>query len=900
MLRVSGSFTYTEEEAPVLRNLDVSFSRGELVAVVGGVASGKSSFLNALLGELYPIGTATVDTPPPESGKIAFCAQVPWIFEGTLRENVVLDQAMDVDRYWHSIHAAGLTDDLKILPGGDEVTIGTHGIRLSGGQRARVALARAAYASRAEIAILDDPFASVDVHTGRHIFEQFVLGDLRSKWTQIIAMQPNPAMLTKFDRIMVLEGGQVVEDGSPSKILESPAFKKLQSQVAEEPAQGQTRSQVKSDSPASAIGTDEKINLRDEEQHEDVSWNTVTTWMSRAGYCKVALFFLITFASKIMEISQTLVIGSWINAKVADPNANDVFFMFLVAGCCAISSFLAFSVTAQATAASNTASSQIYLDTLGSLLRAPIDLFFDKQPVGRLINRLTGDVGTIDVQVPGILTSMFCTAAYIIVAQLWSFSVIPWPLILAALPFYCIMGYFFGLYAGTAISLVTYTKHIMSNLQDIQAMALGTSVSIRANNMVENFVARYHRQVHAAVRTRTLVTATSRAWAQSRIFLTFGTLTCLFAIGGMWTGMPLGTLAAIITLSFTQMVEFDNVSFGITTLIFVLNSVQRILSYSDVPQEAALDLPDDPVIFRQVRVDRSHLCQLSLKDGGLHSEGRPLMRRGPGNRGLRLEPGRRLSDLAPKCEMLKGLDGFDIVAVNGASRSVEAIAKELCEPPKTLDLILWSSADVNGMAVNVSNLVAGYGNAKPVLHGISVDIAPRTRCGFAGKTGCGKSTVLLCLLRVLEPRQGTIHIGGRDARRMGLAALRKIVGLVPQDPTMFQGSWRFNVDPFDEFSDARVWQALNCVQLMSHVRNLPAGIQSQVGRDGSNMSFGQRQLLSLARMVIRQPPILLLDECLASPVVPFTFFLAQGSLIQIFHQPQKRGALIFNLDMPLL
>eukprot|EP00439_Symbiodinium_sp_Y106_P025376 s4285_g3.t1 len=173
-----------------------------------------------------------------------------------------------------------------------------------------------------------------------------------------------------------------------------------------------------------------------------------------------------------MEISQTLIIGSWINAKVADPNANDGFFMWLLTLSCAFCAFLAFSVTAQATNASNTASASIYLDTLGALLRAPIDLFFDKQPVGRLINRLTGDVGTIDVQVPGILTSMFCTAAYIIVAQLWSFSVIPWPLILAAMPFYCIMGYFFTLYANTAISLVTYSKHILSNLQESGLLSL--------------------------------------------------------------------------------------------------------------------------------------------------------------------------------------------------------------------------------------------------------------------------------------------------------------------------------------------------------------------------------------------------------------------------------------------
>jgi len=209
------------------------------------------------------------------------------------------------------------------------------------------------------------------------------------------------------------------------------------------------------------------------------------------------------------------------------------------------------------------------------------------------------------------------------------------------------------------------------------------------------------------------------------------------------------------------------------------------------------------------------------------------------------------------------------------------MAQELVSPPSVLWLDLWCSEFAQGMGVQLEDLSAGYGNEKSVLHGINLEIEPRAKCGFAGKTGCGKSSTLLCILRLLEPRYGRILVGGRDTSKLGLSCLRSIVGLVPQDPTVFEGSWRFNIDPFGEFPDARIWEALQCVQLMPYLRTLPDGIDSELSRDGANLSFGQRQLLSLARMVVRQPPVLLLDEC-TSALDPNTQEAVQKTLLNDF------------------
>eukprot|EP00932_Pfiesteria_piscicida_P005886 SRR837773.1580.p2 GENE.SRR837773.1580~~SRR837773.1580.p2 ORF type:complete len:339 (+),score=132.02 SRR837773.1580:86-1018(+) len=242
-----------------------------------------------------------------------------------------------------------------------------------------------------------------------------------------------------------------------------------------------------------------------------------------------------------------------------------------------------------------------------------------------------------------------------------------------------------------------------------------------------------------------------------------------------------------------------------------------------------------------------------------------------------------LKELFPTCSELTSAECADyrIIAVNSSSKDPERMAEELANPPDSLWLDLWHNGFSAGMSVALEDLSAGYGNDKSVLEGVQIDIPAREKVGFAGKSGCGKSTTLLCILRILEPRGGRILLGGLDTKQIGLSCLRSIVGLVPQDPTVFSGTWRYNIDPFNEFPDGRIWEAIKCVQLLPFIRSLPGGINAEITQDGANISFGQRQLLSLARMVIRQPPVLLLDEC-TSALDPNTQEAAQKTLLNDF------------------
>jgi len=898
VLRMKGSFTYSQDQDPALKDLDIAIPKGELVGVIGAVASGKSTLLQAMIGELYALDDAFVEAPMPGSGRVAYCAQVPWIFEGTLRENVMLnDNALQHDRYYKSLYAAGLTQDLQILPGGDQVTIGSYGIRLSGGQRARVALARAAYMEQAEVVIIDDPFASVDLPTGQHICEELLLGPIMRNRTRIVVLQPNPQRLSMFDRVLLMEGGKVVEMGPPAEVMESKAFQRLQTDVKGSETMevdGQVEAVSRGGDGGTAMLLAKKAGetataLRDTEGQDHVTWSTIWWWVKAAGFMNIAVFVCSVAIQRCVELRESLVVAVWIDTKMSQPTVDDHIFMVrcavVVAACCFCIVVAAYACSC----VSISASRKIHHSVMSSLLRAPIDKFFDKQPIGRLINRLSFDMRQVDDAVTAVLFYMLTFLCGFFVTQSFILHVMPTKIALCAVPLYICTWLFIWLYRGLAVPLVFHSKFSLSNLQDLQAIVLGQCVSIRANGMHDYFMMRYNHYSQSVIRSQYLIFHVCRAWVQSRVFICFGALTGLFAIGGLWSGMPMGTLSMVISFSFAQMTDFENMALGFTMLLNVLNALQRLMKYMNVPQEAEADLPNDPVVRRRVKVERSELLQLEMKrsnDGkalaiGLRGE-QPILQQSADGISLELLPGKSLSDLAPSCEALGKLKvDYHIIAVNNVSKSAERMAQELVSPPSVLWLDLWCSEFAQGMGVQLEDLSAGYGNEKSVLHGINLEIEPRAKCGFAGKTGCGKSSTLLCILRLLEPRYGRILVGGRDTSKLGLSCLRSIVGLVPQDPTVFEGSWRFNIDPFGEFPDARIWEALQCVQLMPYLRTLPDGIDSELSRDGANLSFGQRQLLSLARMVVRQPPVLLLDEC-TSALDPNTQEAVQKTLLNDF------------------
>lgn len=200
------------ESAFSIRNLNLTIKKGELVAIVGAVGSGKSSFLSALVGEMRK-GQGSVHM----SGSIGFCAQVPWIMNATVRENILFGREYDEERYNRVVESAALVSDFDIFPDGDQTLIGERGITISGGQKQRLNIARATY-YEADIILLDDPLSAVDAHVGNHLFEKCIAGELQGKTRVLVTHQLH--FLPKVDRILVIKHGTIVEQGSYQELVD--------------------------------------------------------------------------------------------------------------------------------------------------------------------------------------------------------------------------------------------------------------------------------------------------------------------------------------------------------------------------------------------------------------------------------------------------------------------------------------------------------------------------------------------------------------------------------------------------------------------------------------------------------------------------------------------------------
>ncbi|KAJ1892488.1 hypothetical protein LPJ66_006310, partial [Kickxella alabastrina] len=211
-----GTFRWLSADAqPTLSDINIECKRSELVAVIGRVGSGKSSLASAILGEMVrSAGSVTL------CGSVAYVPQQPWIMNATLRDNILFGHRFEQEFYDKVIDACALGPDLEMLPGGDTTEIGEKGINLSGGQKARVSLARAVY-SRADVYILDDPLAAVDAHVGKHIFTH-VLGPQGLLKTRARILVTNAVQyLSNTDQIVMLSAGAIVDRGPFARVIAS-------------------------------------------------------------------------------------------------------------------------------------------------------------------------------------------------------------------------------------------------------------------------------------------------------------------------------------------------------------------------------------------------------------------------------------------------------------------------------------------------------------------------------------------------------------------------------------------------------------------------------------------------------------------------------------------------------
>ncbi|XP_065356721.1 multidrug resistance-associated protein 1 isoform X2 [Calliphora vicina] len=823
---VNGSFSWGDGDV-TLKNINMEVKKNTLCAIVGTVGSGKSSVIQAFLGEMEKI-SGSVNTV----GSIAYVPQQAWIQNATLRENILFGRDYDRKRYNRVIDACALRADIDMLSAGDQTEIGEKGINLSGGQKQRISLARAVY-SDADLFFLDDPLSAVDSHVGKHIFEE-VVGPkgLLAKKTRILVTH-GITFLPQTDNIYVMKLGEISEDGTYQELLNKKGDfsdfllqhiqegneevedldvikQQLEGTLQSDELKGKFEKVIKlarteslsdsvsvrsfesgrsslrrrridrQDSQTSMISATSKTKLQIEEQGK-----LIETEKSQTGGVEFAVYkhyiksvgiflsmatLILNFVFQAFQIGSNLWLTKWSNDQQV---ANDTGLrdMYLgVYGAFGFGQVLVHFIFSLSLAIGCIRCAQILHETLlTSIMHWPMDIF-DTTPLGRIVNRFSKDIDTVDTILPlnwrVVISQAFAVLATIVVISIST------PIFLAVIIPIAFLYYFAQrFYVATSRQLMRLESVSRSPIYSHFGETVTGVSTIRAYSVQHRFIDESDTKVdkNQVCKYPSLI---ANRWLAIRLEMVGNLIilfASLFAVLGGQTNPGLVGLSVSYALQVTQTLNWlVRMSSDIETNIV---AVERIKEYGETKQEAPWELENSRV---------------------------------------------------PKDWPLEGQVVFD----NFKVRYREG-----------LDL---------------------------VLRGISFKIAGGEKVGIVGRTGAGKSSLTLSLFRIIEAASGRILIDDIDIATLGLHMLRSRLTIIPQDPVLFSGSLRINLDPFEVKSDAEIWKALELSHLKVFVKSLPAGLNHEISEGGDNLSVGQRQLVCLARALLRKTKVLVLDEATAA------------------------------------
>jgi ABC-type multidrug transport system fused ATPase/permease subunit len=830
---------------PVLSDVSLSVEPGALFAVVGPVGSGKSSLCNAVLNEMV-LAEGAVSV----RGSLAYAAQSPWILNGSLRDNIVFGRPFDEKRYWRVVRACQLEHDLSLLDDGDLTAIGERGINLSGGQKQRVSVARAAYAD-CDVTVLDDPLSALDPEVGQKLFDECIVGLMKGKTRLLVTNQLQ--CLSSCDRIAVVGDGAIQEQGSYAELTSASAggrfralMKDFSADAGRKPgddgdveakknagrsrslsAPGSPRRPAGKSSDSSEAGAPKALIEKEERNVGAVEWTVYKRYIrSGGGYCLFAVIYFVFVLCTLLGVVST----AWITLWTQDPLHEDRSLFFYLAGYAVVGILLGvvtFLRSLLLAIFGVKASAALHGSLLRSVLAAPMS-FFDTTPTGRILSRFSKDIHSIDEDLSNYLDFfLFCTL--FVVSSLATITYVTPPFGIAVLP----IGIVY-------VRVLNYFREVAREAKRLDSISrspvfahfsetLGGLSTIRAYGQSGRFVDDFLDKLDRNTRAYYCMKSADR-WLSVRLELLgafIGLLAAMFAsfsvIGGSEDGDDFSSLAGLsltYAIQVTGLLNWCVRSFA--QLEAAMNSCERVVHYVDnIPHEA------------------------------------PATSAGLARLAAQRDRGGRDADAGEEA----GASLRSFLASGGG---------EAHAPPEG-----WPSRG----GIEIDGLRMRYREGTPmVLRGIRCVIRGGERVGVVGRTGSGKSSLLLCLMRIVEPDLGAgpdgsnqerayappIRIDGVDTMRIGLRELRSKLGIIPQNPVLFSGSVRSNLDPFGEHEDAELWEALDKCSMRAAVEAMPEKLGAPVSEYGENISQGQRQLLCLGRALLKRCRVLLLDEATSS------------------------------------
>uniref|UniRef100_A0A0K2UZH0 ATP-binding cassette sub-family C member 4 n=1 Tax=Lepeophtheirus salmonis TaxID=72036 RepID=A0A0K2UZH0_LEPSM len=837
MKNVSGKWTSNEKDDD-LRNVSFQVHKRELTAIIGPVGSGKSTILQALLGE-FPVSSGDISI----YGKISYASQEPWIFSGTIRQNILLGASMNHKRYLKVLKVCSLEHDLESWPDRDHTFVGEKGVALSGGQKARINLARSVY-SEADVYLLDDPLSAVDSHVGRHLYEECIKNYLSRK-TVILVTHQIQYLGDASNIILLNTKGEIEDQGTLNKLLMSErdftsflvAQEEETDSIFDEDELALTPKKSlnienymrRRQSSVSSIGSRATIDTNAMEYNDipNEGRRTQTTESKVKGSISVALYkkyfyagggkWIFFFVYGLNILSQLLFVSTdwwlkqWTNAADARTKFGDIsnqsHFFSNYANASSFEILPGFQIDLF-----NSIYYGIYFALVGALiicsqisirkflilcLKSSKNLhlemfqkviftkpaFFDVNPVGRILNRFSKDIGSLDDLLPLALSDT--SLIFLNAVGMFGLIISTEPKVLIPLGVILIILLILRKYYLNASRSVKRLEGITKSpvISQLSTTLNGIS-TIRASKLENTFSSEFHylQDIHTAA------------------FFSFQSVTRFF---GFWVDGIVSVYVAatvVIFVFFSGDVEGGDIGISLSLSVIMagmiqwglrqsaevenyMTSVERVTEYADLPSEKSLtsDKKIDPS-WPNKGVIKFHNVKLKYDDQG-----------GP------------------------------------------------------------------------------Y-----ILKGLTFTINSFEKIGIIGRTGAGKSSMIAAIFRLVEP-EGEIIIDGEDICQLGLHDIRKRISIIPQDPLLFSGNVRKNLDPIMEYEDSDLWNALEQAKLSQIISNLNGGLDAQVTDGGSNFSIGQRQLMCLARAILRKNRILIMDEATAN-VDPHTDSLIQEAI----------------------
>uniref|UniRef100_A0A663M6H9 ATP binding cassette subfamily C member 8 n=1 Tax=Athene cunicularia TaxID=194338 RepID=A0A663M6H9_ATHCN len=803
----NGFFTWTPEGPPALSNIDIRIPQGQLTMIVGQVGCGKSSLLLAILGEMQKI-----------SGNI-FWSSHSVTLGAFLRSRKCASLAVSVwilrylfcfRRYKAVIDACSLQPDIDILPHGDQTQIGERGINLSGGQRQRISVARALY-QQTNVVFLDDPFSALDIHLSDHLMQEGILKMLREDKRTIVLVTHKLQYLPHADWIIAMKDGNIQREGTLKDIQKSETelfehWKTLmnrQDQELEKETIIERKTVLERTNLRRTMYSREALLKDDEEDEEEVTESDDEDNLSSVLHQRAKMPW--RACGKYLSAAGILLLPLLVLSQLLKHTVM-----------VAIDYWLACWTSA---AISEKAEPE---------LKNCSHCDFNHSPYSKVFSILC------------CLGIVLCLVTSIAVE--WT-----------------------GLKVTKKLHSSLLNKIILAPMRFFETTPLGSILnrfSADCNTIDQHIPATLECLSRSTLLCVSALAVISYVTPMFLIALVPLAIMCYFIQKYFRVAsrdlQQLDDSTQLPLLShFSETVE------GLTTIRafrYEAKFRQKLLEYTDSNNIASLFLTAANR-WLEVRMEYIGACVVLI--AAVTSITSCLYSKLPsGLVGLGLTYALMVSNYLNW--MVRNLADMEIQL--GAVKRINGLLKTEAENYEGL----LSSSQIpqnwpDRGEIQIQNLSVRYdSNLKPVLKHVNAHISPGQKIGICGRTGSGKSSFSLAFFRMVDTFEGRIIIDGIDIAKLPLQTLRSRLSIILQDPILFSGTIRFNLDPEKKCTDSMLWEALEIAQLKHVVKALPGGLDAIVTEGGENFSQGQRQLFCLARAFVRKTSIFIMDEATAS------------------------------------